>query len=956
MPPKTATRASTRTKATGIPTTTRTTRAAAKAGSSTPEPPSATAVPKKATSRKPLVNKNDEDVAKPPGRAKLTSKTKAASKITQEDKHDREPITAFLRIRPNLKNDDSASQPYLTHLNDTSVRMSDPNATGQAGSRFRISTVPPSSVYTFSHIFPPDVTQSDFFNKTTLPLVHDVLSGQNGLLFTYGVTNSGKTFTIQGGTTEGSAGILPRTLDVMFNSIDGLHADGKFRPVRLHGIEPADASDSRPPKIAPAPAVTQVLGQSFDDGLNSVDADRDPTVLKLDRNYEYSIWLSYAEVYNEKIYDLLDAVSNETTPASNIPRSNSNSSLLLTRTALNLRPSPSDDTGSDTPGKYISGLKQFRVHNATEAKALVKMGQLHRRVFGTLANRESSRSHGIVILKVVRGHRGERDDPTALQISRLTLVDLAGSERTKHTHTTGDRLKEAGNINKSLMVLGQCMEVMRSNQRRLAASLAHEGSGSDARMDTRDVKKGLALVPFRHSKLTELLMDYFVGDGRVVMIVNVNPYDTGYDENSHVMKFSALAREVFVTPAPAPMQRVPPTPSKLLPRKSQTTRKVTIETNAPGRKSSTAVLTVLEEEEPDEGPSNDSAEFTNPLVDALFDEIETLHVQLFECELKCAVIEAETREEVMKEMEERMRTMEKMYARRIMNEVERNETKTDAKIEFLHQSGLFSPVKRTFPTVDEDSGEDEQLSNIIEEVDVEIDLVGSGEEIVEEEESENSDISESRSPSPSVRPQHKSANNAQRKPATKVRYSMGRKEVVQIPPEGPAAVRLPSDEEEGNTTDTEGNTEDGDEGEEVEDEEGEGESDQEDDDDDSDDWHPEEAPKSKPKNLRSSPQTKPSVPKGKAAQVSALRESISSLSIEDLDGPVAAPVAKKYRPRIESLDEDLSDEEEDVPKKKGKRKLGKKSILTEEQIERAAVRVDRLQPNGNIRRLTGRLG
>lgn len=335
------------------------------------------------------------------------------------------------------------------------------------------------------------------------------------------------------------------------------------------------------------------------------------------------------------------------------------------------------------------------------------MGQLHRRVFGTLANRESSRSHGIVILKVVRGHRGERDDPTALQISRLTLVDLAGSERTKHTHTTGDRLKEAGNINKSLMVLGQCMEVMRSNQRRLAASLAHEGFGSDARMDTRDVKKGLALVPFRHSKLTELLMDYFVGDGRVVMIVNVNPYDTGYDENSHVMKFSALAREVYVTPAPAPMQRVPPTPSKLLPRKSQTTRKVTIETNAPGRKSSTAVLTVLEgesyqdniqmrylskvifsEEEPDEGPSNDSAEFANPLVDALFDEIEVLHAQvivilapctywllttfypkLFECELKCAVIEAETREEVMKEMEERMRTMEKMYARRIMNEV-----------------------------------------------------------------------------------------------------------------------------------------------------------------------------------------------------------------------------------------------------------------------------------------------
>lgn len=91
-------------------------------------------------------------------------------------------------------------------------------------------------------------------------------------------------------------------------------------------------------------------------------------------------------------------------------------------------------------------------------------------------------------------------------------MDLAGSERAKYTHTTGERLREAGNINKSLMVLGQCMETMRANQRIVARSLA----ATNARMDTRDVKKGLAVVPFRHSKLTEMLMDYFVGEGRAV--------------------------------------------------------------------------------------------------------------------------------------------------------------------------------------------------------------------------------------------------------------------------------------------------------------------------------------------------------------------------------------------------------------------------------------------------------
>lgn len=99
-------------------------------------------------------------------------------------------------------------------------------------------------------------------------------------------------------------------------------------------------------------------------------------------------------------------------------------------------------------------------------------------------------------------------------MSRLTLVDLAGSERTKHTHTTGERLKEAGNINKSLMVLGQCLEVMRANQQKIASSLSRKSE----RVDTREVKKGLGVVPFRHSKLTETLMDYFVSDGRVVSI------------------------------------------------------------------------------------------------------------------------------------------------------------------------------------------------------------------------------------------------------------------------------------------------------------------------------------------------------------------------------------------------------------------------------------------------------
>ncbi|KIJ21477.1 hypothetical protein PAXINDRAFT_123270 [Paxillus involutus ATCC 200175] len=623
---------------------------------------------------------------------------------------------AYLRIRPHLSDDEATSMPYLDPLTDTAVRMTDPSSDGRGafGLHYRASMTPPSSIYKFSHVFLPATQQADFFAKTTLPLVRGLLDGQNGLLFAYGVTNSGKTYTIQGGNTPGSGGILPRTLDVIFNSVDGLHSDGRYRPIRLYGVEDADPSDPTPPSIDIGVPNEPALAEVFAEHMNASDdsdVDADSTIIKLDRNYEYSIWLSYVEVYNEKVYDLLASVNDEqdkegtVLPRSTLnPAGHSAHSVLVTRKALTVKPSPAsdamDDTGAGSAGKYISGLKHFRVTSAAQAKALVKLGQLHRRVFGTLANSQSSRSHSMITIKVLKNHRSDRDDPTSVQISRLTLVDLAGSERTKHTQTTGDRLKEAGNINKSLMVLGQCMEVMRSNQKRLAQSLANPG-----RSDTRDVKKASAVVPFRHSKLTEILMDYFEGDGRIVMIVNVNPYDTGFDENSHVMKFSALAREVSTAVNNAPLPRVQASPTK---RSALTkpapagpprgvTRKVTISSFGPGKKLSEAHLEVLEEDEEvgDGDQTEDSDdEPINPLVDALFDEIEDLRLRLYEAEMRCVIVEAETREEVMKEMEGRMRAVERTYAQRLMSEVERNERKMDAKIDMLHQAGLLGTVEK----------------------------------------------------------------------------------------------------------------------------------------------------------------------------------------------------------------------------------------------------------------------
>lgn len=165
-------------------------------------------------------------------------------------------------------------------------------------------------------------------------------------------------------------------------------------------------------------ALAEVLAEHLTSS-NDADVDADSTTIKLDRNYEYSIWISYAEVYNEKAYDLLSSVSDchekglECFPRGIPIASQGANGVLVTRKALAVKPSPvhdaMDDGETGNAGRYISGLKQLRVTNATEAKALVKLGQVHRRVFGTLANTQSSRSHSLITIKVLRNHRGDRD-------------------------------------------------------------------------------------------------------------------------------------------------------------------------------------------------------------------------------------------------------------------------------------------------------------------------------------------------------------------------------------------------------------------------------------------------------------------------------------------------------------------------------------------------------------------
>ena len=173
--------------------------------------------------------------------------------------------------------------------------------------------------------------------------------------------------------------------------------------------------------------------------------NRDTTAIPIDQQYEYGIWVSFAEIYTERIYDLLMRPDRQSK-----------------RKGLALKYEYSSGH------KYISGLKEVKVNSIEEAYAILFEGQKNRAEYSTITNHTSSRSHSIFTIRIVRVPIDDDDyvieDPAYATVSKFSIVDLAGSERYRNTLNSGQRLKEAGNINKSLMVLGQCMETLRLNQ------------------------------------------------------------------------------------------------------------------------------------------------------------------------------------------------------------------------------------------------------------------------------------------------------------------------------------------------------------------------------------------------------------------------------------------------------------------------------------------------------------
>ncbi|KAH6882533.1 hypothetical protein J4E91_003476 [Alternaria rosae] len=302
--------------------------------------------------------------------------------------------------------------------------------------RFGRSTIGPQGkrskdqTFAFDRVFDDTTSQGDVYEATTKPLLDSVLDGYNATVFAYGATGCGKTHTITG--TSQQPGIIFLTMQELFEKIQ-------------------DIQDEK---------VTEIT-------------------------------LSYLEIYNETIRDLL-------------VEGGSKQPLMLREDA--------------NQAVSVAGLSSHRPQSVQEVMDIIVRGNEYRTMSPTEANATSSRSHAVLQINVSSKDRNASvNEPHTM--ATLSIIDLAGSERASATKNRGERLTEGANINKSLLALGSCINALCDPRKR-----NH--------------------IPYRNSKLTRLLKFSLGGNCKTVMIVCVSPSSAHFDETQNTLRYANRAKNI----------------------------------------------------------------------------------------------------------------------------------------------------------------------------------------------------------------------------------------------------------------------------------------------------------------------------------------------------------------------------------------------------------------------------
>ena len=255
-----------------------------------------------------------------------------------------------------------------------------------------------------------------------------MIQGYNGTIFAYGQTGTGKTFTISGVPKDPQLkGIMPRAFESIFKMIQS------------------------------------------------------------DTESEYLVRVSYLEIYNEEIRDLMSK-----------------------------KPQKLELKDKDT-GVYVKDLSTFVVKNPHDMTKVFDEGSMNRHVGATNMNEHSSRSHSVFTI-IVESSVVDKDGEAHVKVGKLNIVDLAGSERQSKTGATGDRLKEATKINLSLSTLCHVISSL------------------------TDPK--CTYIPYRDSRLTRILQDSLGGNTKTVMIAAIGPADYNTDETISTLRYASRAKQI----------------------------------------------------------------------------------------------------------------------------------------------------------------------------------------------------------------------------------------------------------------------------------------------------------------------------------------------------------------------------------------------------------------------------
>ncbi|XP_076339669.1 kinesin-like protein KIF13A isoform X2 [Tachypleus tridentatus] len=345
-------------------------------------------------------------------------------------------VKVAVRVRPLNRREIELETQCVVEMKDDQTILHHPTCS-KAESHRKIKT------FAFDHCFwsykdtdPCYANQRDVYQHLGSDILHNAFQGYNACIFAYGQTGSGKSYTMMG--LEENRGLIPRLCDDLFGRI---------------------ASNTNP-------------------------------------SLSYKVEVSYMEIYNEKVHDLLD------------PKE--------TRQHLKVRE-------HNILGPYVDGLSTLAVSSFQDISCLMTEGNKSRTVAATNMNSESSRSHAVFNITLTCSLTDVQSGVTGEKVSKMSLVDLAGSERAVKSGAVGERLKEGSNINKSLTTLGLVI-----------SKLADQSSG----------KAKDKFVPYRDSVLTWLLKDNLGGNSKTVMVATISPAADNYDETLSTLRYADRAKRI----------------------------------------------------------------------------------------------------------------------------------------------------------------------------------------------------------------------------------------------------------------------------------------------------------------------------------------------------------------------------------------------------------------------------